>query len=255
MRKRKKKNTLLIDADILVHRAAIRCEKEICWDPDDEIWSLHADLKEAKEDLQRDIEELEELLGSVRTILAFSARRTFRHALNSSYKAARKKGRKPVVFRQLRSWAKTQWESVEWPALEADDVLGVLAKSHSVPSPKIVVSDDKDLETIPCKLYKPGKPDLGVQTITYKSARRKHLFQTLTGDSTDGYPGLPGCGPKTAEKLLEAGTWDEVVGAFEAKGLNETEALLQARMAKILTPALFDQNTCEVTLWDPKKHK
>ena len=255
MRKRKKKNTLLIDADILVHRAAVRNEHEICWDTDTEVWSLHADLKEAKDDLAREIAELEELLGSVRTILGFSAKHTFRHALNPQYKAARKKGRKPVVFHQLRSWAKSNWESIEWPALEADDVLGVLAKSHSVPSPKIVVSDDKDLETIPCQLFKPSKPELGVQKVTYKSARRKHLLQTLTGDSTDGYPGLPGCGPKTAEKLLDKATWAEVVSAYEAKGLNETEALLQARMAKILTPPLFNQDTHEVTLWDPKKHK
>lgn len=255
MRKRKKQNTLLIDADILIHRTAIRCEHEICWDSDEEIWSLHADLKEAKGQLEQEIQGLEELLGSVRTILALSSRKTFRHAIYPPYKAARKKGRKPVVFRQLRAWAKTRWESVEWLSLEADDVLGVLAKSHSIPSPKIVVSDDKDLETIPCQLFKPSKPELGVQKITYKSARRRHLEMTLTGDSTDGYPGLPGCGPKTALKLLDEGTWEEVVKAFEAKGLNETEALLQARMAKILTPSLYDIETQEVTLWNPKKHK
>lgn len=255
MRRRKRKYTLLIDADILIHRTSVRCEQEICWDADDEIWSLHADLKEAKRELEQEIQDLEDLLGSVRTILAFSSRKTFRHALNPKYKAARKKGRKPVVYGQLRAWAKTRWESAEWPALEADDVLGVLAKSHSIPAPKIVVSDDKDLETIPCQLFKPSKPDLGIQTITYKSARRKHLLMTLTGDSTDGYAGLPGCGPVTAEKVLEEGTWREVVEAYEAKGLNETEALLQARMAKILTPVLFDIETHEVTLWDPVKHK
>jgi DNA polymerase-1 len=139
--------------------------------------------------------------------------------------------------------------------LEADDVLGVLATSRSVPAPKIVVSDDKDLETIPCRLYKPGKPELGVQKITYASARRRHLEMTLTGDSTDGIPGLLGCGPKSAQKILQEGTWQEVVGAYEAKGLNEREAVLQARLVKILTPTLFDLKTNEVTLWDPKKHK
>jgi DNA polymerase-1 len=254
-RRRKKRYTLLIDADILIHRASVLCEREICWDEEQEIWSLHADLKEAKDSLEREICGLEETLGGARTILALSSRKTFRHKIYPRYKASRKKGRKPVVFGPLRAWAKTKWENVEFPALEADDVLGVLATSRSVPAPKIVVSDDKDLETIPCRLYKPGKPELGVQKITYADARRRHLEMTLTGDSTDGIPGLSGCGPKGAEKVLQEGLWEEVVQAFEAKGLNEDEAVLQARLVKILTPTLFDLQTNEVTLWDPKKHK
>ena len=254
-RKRKKRNTLLIDADILIHKASVQCEEEICWDEEAEIWSLHADLKEAKETLRSAVVSLEEELGGARTILCLSSRRTFRHALYPAYKANRKKGRKPVVFGPLRAWAQTQWESVEWPGLEADDVLGVLATSRSIPAPKILVSDDKDLETIACALYKPMKPELGVQRITHASARRRHLEMTLTGDSTDGIPGLPGCGPKRAADVLKEGTWEEVVAAYEARGLNATEALLQARLVKILNTRLFDQDLKEITLWDPKKHK
>ncbi len=254
-RRRKKRNTLLIDADILLHKAAVKCEEEICWDEEAEIWSLHADLKEAKETLRSAIEGLEEQLGSVRTILCLSSKRTFRHAIYPAYKANRKKGRKPVVFGPLRAWAQTQWESYEWPGLEADDVLGVLATSHSIPAPKILVSDDKDLETIACALYKPMKPELGVQRITHPYARMRHLEMTLTGDSTDGIPGLPGCGPKGAAAVLQKGAWSEVVDAYQNRGLNETEALLQARLVKILNTRLFDQKTQEITLWDPKKHK
>ncbi|QDP54774.1 MAG: putative ribonuclease H [Prokaryotic dsDNA virus sp.] len=258
VRKRKKKNTLLIDADILIYKAAVRCEQEICWDEENEIWSLHADLKEAKHEVRDELSKLEEDLGAARVLLAFSSKRTFRHALYPAYKAARRKVRKPVVLGPLRAWAKSQYESIEWPGLEADDVLGVLAKSHTIPADggsKIVVSDDKDLESVPCYLYKPMKPELGIQRITYPSARLFHLTQTLTGDSTDGFGGCPGVGPKRAEAILKKGTWAEVVEAYESKGLNETEALLQARMAKILTPSLFNQNTNEVTLWNPKKHK
>jgi DNA polymerase-1 len=254
-RRLRKRNTLLIDADILIHRASVLCEQEICWDEENEIWSLHADLKEAKANLGREIQDLEERLGGVRTILALSSRKTFRHSLYPQYKASRKKGRKPVVFGPLRAWAKSRWEAVEYPSLEADDTLGILATSRSIPSPKIVVSDDKDLETIPCRLFKPGKPELGVRKITYTEARRKHLEMTLTGDSTDGIPGLAGVGPKKAESILKEGTWEEVVAAYESKGLNETEAVLQARLVKILTPSLYDLKTNEVTLWDPKKHK
>ena len=159
------------------------------------------------------------------------------------------------MFHPLREWATQEWESEQWPNIEADDVMGILAKSHAVPAPKIVVSDDHDLQSVPCNLYQPMHPELGVRRITYSGARRYHLWQTLTGDSGDGYPGLPGVGPKRATAILEKGTWAEVVEAYEKKGLNEPEALMQARLAKILTPTLYNRETSQVILWNPKKHK
>ena len=253
-RKRKSRNTLLIDADILVFRHAVACEEPICWDTEREIWTLHADLREAKARVQDDVSFLCDTLGGSRVILCFSPRKTFRHELNPSYKSNRKE-RKPLIFHPLRQWAQEEWESYCWPNVEADDVMGILAKSHSVEAPKIVVSDDHDMQSTPCNLYSPRHPERGIRRITYESARRYHLYQTLTGDSGDGYPGLPGIGPKKAELILEEGTWEEVVSAYESKGLNETEALLQARMAKILTPALYDMKTHTPQLWNPKRHK
>ena len=67
----------------------------------------------------------------------------------------------------------------------------------------------------------------------------------LTGDATDGYKGLPGCGPKGAIKVLGepptgdysdiASAWEWVVGAYARKGLTEDDAIVQARVARILT--------------------
>ena len=55
-RRRKIRNTLLIDADILVYKVAARCERVVCWDEDNEIWSVYADLKEAKLYVRKAIE-------------------------------------------------------------------------------------------------------------------------------------------------------------------------------------------------------
>ncbi|MAH49600.1 hypothetical protein CMI37_27505 [Candidatus Pacearchaeota archaeon] len=253
-RKRKKRNTLLVDADILVFRIAIAEEEAICWDTDNELWTLHADLKQAKAKVQDEVAHLCDVLGGVSVIMCFSPRKTFRHELFPRYKAHRK-DRKPTIFPALREWVISEWRSECWPNVEADDIIGILAKSHSVPAPKIVVSDDHDMESIPCMLYQPMHPERGVRRVTYANARRYHLTQTLTGDSGDGYPGLPGVGPKRAEAILKQGLWEEVVDAYEKKGLNETEALLQARLAKILTPKLYDQKTHKVTLWNPRKHR
>lgn len=257
-RRRKKRSTLLIDADILVYRIAISEEEAICWDEDSELWTLHASLKEAKAKLQDEVARLCHVLGGVQVIMCFSPRRTFRHKLYPRYKSHRKE-RKPTIFPALRDWAMNEWRSECWPNVEADDILGVLAKSHTVKggikAPKIIVSDDHDMLSVPCLLYQPMHPERGIQRITYPKARRYHLLQTLMGDSGDGYPGVPGVGPKKAAAILERGTWDEVVAAYAKVGLNETEALLQARLAKILTPSLYNQTTHEITLWHPRKHR
>jgi DNA polymerase-1 len=251
-RPRKIRNTLLIDADILVFRTAIACEETVCWDKQEELWTLTADMKEAKSRVEDEVAHLMEVLGGTYALMCFSDRPTFRHKMYSRYKANRK-NRRPVIFGPLREWVKQTWPWECWPELEADDVMGILSKSHAVPSPKIVVSDDHDLESVPCNLYQPMHPERGVRKITYAKARRNHLKQTLTGDSGDNYPGCPGVGPKRAEAILKEGTWKEVVEAYAAKGLNEEEALLQARLAQILPTRLYDINTHKVTLWKPRK--
>ena len=82
------------------------------------------------------------------------------------------------------------------------------------------------------------------------------MLQTLTGDPTDGYPGLPGIGKKRgADMLGEPGErpledlWDQVVRAYEAKDLTEDDALVQARCARILRNTDFEEG--EIKLWQP----
>ena len=93
------------------------------------------------------------------------------------------------------------------------------------------------------------------------------MMQTLTGDTTDGYTGCPGIGPKTAEKILQAalaeGTteanpaqlreiyWQHVVKAYAKAGLSEEEALTQARVARICRNSDYDFKTKQVILWSP----
>src|SRR3546814_13603695 len=53
---------------------------------------------------------------------------------------------------------------------------------------------------------------------TAESAENFWLYQTLMGDSTDGYKGCPGCGPKSAEAILQkAGDpWENVLPAYRS---------------------------------------
>jgi DNA polymerase-1 len=243
------KKTLLIDGDIVIHKTAAACEQIVCWDSDQDIWSTTADAREAKQRVDCDIRWFKDFLEADDVILCFTAPENFRNDVAEYYKSHRKKNRKPTIFPELRRYCLEAYRCRVIDKLEADDVMGILATSRSIKGTKIIVSEDKDLLQIPGYVYRPGEEE--VRKITKKAADHWFYTQCLTGDSTDGYPGLPGCGPKTAEKILEVGCWDEVVQAYEKKGLNEAEALTQARMARILRTTEYNLRTKKLTLWSP----
>jgi DNA polymerase-1 len=86
------------------------------------------------------------------------------------------------------------------------------------------------------------------------------------GDTTDGYPGCQGIGPKKAEAILREALdpkiitphdqrlmWEAVVAAFKKAELTEDFALQMARVARILRVEDYDfQNKCPI-LWTPPK--
>ena len=105
--------------------------------------------------------------------------------------------------------------------LEADDLLGILATTLPKYSDAIVVSLDKDLRTIPGRHLNPSKETSPavVRVITELEADTAWLMQTLMGDSTDGYTGVPGIGPKKAEKILCGRPRAEVDVASRGSGI------------------------------------
>ena len=113
----------------------------------------------------------------------------------------------------------------------------------------IIVSPDKDMRQIPGELYNLEER----VTITPYEGAKWHLVQTLAGDQTDGYSGVPGIGVKRAESLfeLEGYTWKTVVKSFAEKGLDESVALQNARLARILTNDDYDSGRNCPILWTP----
>ena len=136
------------------------------------------------------------------------------------------------------------------PHLEADDVMGILATKPENIGKCVVVSSDKDLKTVPCKLYRPMQDEL--LQITEAEADRYFFHQTLTGDATDGYKGCAGVGEKTAPKILgNKPTWSLVEQAFLKAGMTQEQALQQARLARILRWSDWDEDKETVKLWQP----
>jgi DNA polymerase-1 len=257
--------TLLLDGDTLIFEAAASSEHEVQWES--WLWTLHADLDRAIEKFDASVEEIKEGLRGDRVILALSDDARWRNAVMPEYKAHRHKTRKPVVYKPLREYCHEKYETFQRPGLEGDDVLGILATHPSlVKGEKVVVSIDKDMKTIPglhCNYQKCRDDGLwGVLTVTEDEADYNHMTQTLTGDTTDGYPGCPGIGPVKAEKVLAAATvgrnlfssslaWPLIVAAYEKAGLNEEVALQNARVARILRADDYDFQAKEPVLWTP----
>jgi 5'-3' exonuclease len=81
-------------------------------------------------------------------------------------------------------------------------------------------------------------------TQTPELAERKLYEQCLTGDSTDGYAGCPGIGPKRAGLILDkcnGSYWEAVVKAFEDADLTEEDAVRNFNLAHILQVDNWDK--------------
>lgn len=118
---------------------------------------------------------------------------------------------------------------------------------------RVIVSRDKDLLTVP-GLH--GRANGEIRRVEPEQAALAHLSLALTGDAADGYKGCPGIGPVKASRLLQnappcaAARWRAVAAAFRSVGLDEAEALLQARLARVLQAGDLDQ-AGRPRLWTP----
>lgn len=240
---------LLIDGDIYLYRAAAAAEEEIDWG--DDIWSLSTDLKEAKDIFKYTMNDFFTRFDTDNYILCLSDKDNFRKAIDPTYKGHRKKTRKPVGHRALVDWAIENYNTFSKPSLEADDCMGIMATKPDTPT-SLIISDDKDMQTIPCNLYRPGVEEHHV--ITEGAADLFFYKQVLMGDPADGYPGCPGIGFKRAADVLGSRPdWSLVVQAYQKQKLTEEDAIKQARLARILRWSDWDESNQQPILWSPKR--
>ena len=238
--------TLLVDADIVAFKCAARNEKNTAFGK--ELGHLH----EAKHDADLMISDWMKMFGASEAVMALSCRLgNFRYEVLPTYKLSRNQGQvhRPEFLTDMKLHLAETYESHTWYHLEGDDVLGILQTEDT-----IIISEDKDLRTVPGRLYAPHREEVGLIEITKLEADQFLMWQTIVGDSTDGYKGALGVGPRSpyAEDVLQADAdelWDIVTDAFASVDMTEEEALVQARCAKILTPEHYNRKTGEVRLW------
>lgn len=245
---------LLIDADVPIYAAASEAQRLYDWDGDGEVSVAVDDIEEVLRSFMKTVDRYVDELHADRAVLCVSDNENFRKAILPSYKASRKV--KPVHVLEARRLAVERFGAYQRPTLEGDDVLGILATHPTlIPGDKVIVSIDKDLRQIPGTLW---NPDTGVLcNLDAATCDYWHMVQTLTGDAVDEYKGCPGIGPIKATKILEAGgptllhAWTAVAAAYVSKGLTEDDALVQARVARILRHTDYDFHTKRPLLWQP----
>jgi DNA polymerase I len=133
----------------------------------------------------------------------------FRMQLNDAYKANRSNNdrhfheQKAQIISIVRSCFPIS--TARHPKLECDDTIATLVKVHCVKGDDCtIISSDSDFYQLlnifdNCEIYNPvrkkmiEKPDYDYVT-----------WKALRGDATDNIAGIPGCGDKTADKLVRS---------------------------------------------------
>ena len=242
--------TLLLDADWLLYSSCCACEQDVRWDDDiHSLWCSETDVLDLIATRVEQYQAITEDRSGV--IMCFSDYPTFRHGIYQDYKANRSGKRKPLALKAVRERVAKDFHAISFDGLEGDDVLGLLATGQRYDNP-IIVSPDKDMRGVPCTLL--ANDDL--ELITRKKADRNWMLQCLSGDKTDNIEGLTGVGPVTADKLLGDAEsieemWAKVHSAYVKKNKTYADAVLTARLTRILRDGEYDYTTGNVKLWEP----
>lgn len=193
---------------------------------------------------------------------------TFRHEMYEAYKGTRKpmpeelREQVPVMKEVLRAMGIV---IVEQAGLEADDILGTLAKraerDHVAVS---LVSGDRDLLQIATdniKIRIPKTRKTGTEIEDYYAADVKALYQVtpqqfidvkaLMGDASDNIPGVPKVGEKTATALIaEYGSLANLYEHVEEVSKTSIRESLTANkeLADLSRSLALIKTDCELTL-------
>tara|TARA_Y100000593_G_scaffold85522_1_gene162680 strand:+ start:1589 stop:2332 length:744 start_codon:yes stop_codon:yes gene_type:complete len=189
--------TALIDADIMLYRAAWKHEGD--------------DVDNAYETIDAMFEHIFHVTKCINFIGFLTGKSNFRKeiAFTKPYKGNRKDMVLPEHFDAIRDYLIDEWSCEVVDGMEADDALGICQNEME---DTIICSIDKDLLQIEGYHYNWNKNE--VHFISEYDAWHKLYSQTLSGDSTDNIVGIPRVGEKKANKILE-----ECFSAQEAKNI------------------------------------
>ena len=178
----------LVDADVVAYRIAFGCN-------DDPEKVAIAKAAEFLEDLVFTFANADDCEGYL------TGKDNYRHEIAKTvpYKANRV-AEKPKHLGIIREYMISAWAFSVQEKQEADDAISIRAYALGEED-YIICSIDKDLDNVRGWHYNFGKNER--YFVKEEDAIRNFYRQVLTGDRVDNVPGLPGIGPKKAEKILQ----------------------------------------------------
>ena len=200
---------------------------------------------------------------------------TFRDEIYSEYKANRPPMPEDLASQvePIFSMVKAQgWPFLQVPGIEADDVIGTLAKQAEKKGFKVfIATGDKDMSQLVTDqvfiLNTMTRQILNAEGVKAKygvAPERIIDYLSLMGDAVDNVPGISKCGPKTAAKWVnDFGSLDEIMRrASEVKGkageylreglafLPTAKALVTIKTDADLSAYVKDSDICSLTFND-----
>lgn len=185
---------------------------------------------------------------------------TPRHEMFPDYKAQREEMPEDIssAIPQIhRLCAAMRIPLITQDGLEADDIIGILAKrAEKEGCETFMVTPDKDFGQLVSdlvKIYKPGRQGADVEILGVKEVCERWGIErpeqvidilALMGDAVDNIPGIPGFGEKTATSLIQQfGSVENLIAsAAQLKGKQKEkveqhaqQALLSKKLATIFT--------------------
>ncbi|UCG11260.1 MAG: DNA polymerase I [Deltaproteobacteria bacterium] len=183
---------------------------------------------------------------------------TFRHDLSPDYKANRPQMPEPLavqipfIKRLIGAYGVP---CLEAPGFEADDIIGTLTTWASQQgSDVVIISGDKDLLQLvsPRVRIWDTMKDIVIGTAEVEERYGVHVSQLvdlmgLAGDSSDNIPGVPGIGPKTAQRLIkEFGNLDGLLSNLDKIPKEKEREKLKTYSGQAILSRKLVQIKCDV---------
>jgi len=199
---------------------------------------------------------------------------TFRHMMYEAYKGTRKgmpdelREQVPVMKELLQAMGVSIYEQ---SGLEADDILGTLAKKAEAEGKAVsLISGDRDLlqiatDSIKIRIPKTRMGKTEIEDYYADQVMEKYRvtpkgfidLKALMGDASDNIPGVPKIGEKTAADLME--TYGSLEGIYahveEISKKSVRESLIENRHLADLSKTLATIKTDSDITMDYKKAK
>jgi DNA polymerase-1 len=185
---------------------------------------------------------------------------TFRHDLSPNYKANRPRMPEnlstqiPFIKRLITALGVPY---MEIPGYEADDIIGTLATWASDQGADVVmISGDKDLLQLvspKVHMWDSMKDEVfGPEEVEKRfgvSASQVVEVMGLAGDSSDNIPGVPGIGPKTAQRLIkEFGSIENLLAGLDKVSKERERKRLEAHSEQAIMSRALATIKCDIPL-------